>query len=301
MRQWFQNGDIVLVDRGYRDCIPFLEQLGIESRMPALLERGQRQLTTEDANQSRIVTILRWVVEARQGHFRSIFKIFDHTFEIQNGKHVGDYYRICGAILNRYHPPITRRDATVERARQMRARAQVPNVVQARVELENLTRRNAQWRRLENQVPNFPRLEIDFLRDLTFGVYQVNLSPGYIQDLLNIDNNNQNNNDDDEEREMLIDESINENNSIRVRVKSRFWAARRHQVFISFIDDPQPEDESVITGYYCTCQVGARTLGTCAHVSCVLWYLGWARHQPNVKYPDTSLLHTTLDVAHRAD
>ena len=59
MRECFQNGDIFFVDRGYRDCVPFLEQLGIEIRMPAPLERGQSQLTTEDANQSRIVTILR--------------------------------------------------------------------------------------------------------------------------------------------------------------------------------------------------------------------------------------------------
>lgn len=28
LRNWFQDGDIVLVDRGYRDAIPFLRLLG---------------------------------------------------------------------------------------------------------------------------------------------------------------------------------------------------------------------------------------------------------------------------------
>ena len=68
LRNWFQNGDIVLVDRGYRDVIPFLNRLGISYKMPALLERGQHQLTTEQANDSRIITKMRWIVESRNGH-----------------------------------------------------------------------------------------------------------------------------------------------------------------------------------------------------------------------------------------
>ena len=33
-----------------------------------------------------------------------------------------------------------------------------------------------------------------------------------------------------------------------------------------------------ITGWYCQCKVGARTIGCCAHVAAVLWYLGHQRH-----------------------
>ena len=56
LANWFQNGDIILVDRGYRDAIPLLQRHGIDHRMPALTQPGQRQLQTEDANNSRIVT-----------------------------------------------------------------------------------------------------------------------------------------------------------------------------------------------------------------------------------------------------
>ncbi|EFN69791.1 hypothetical protein EAG_03885, partial [Camponotus floridanus] len=76
MRRWFQNNDIIIIDRGYRDAILLFERLGITWKMPALLNQNERQLNTEDANESRLVTKSRWVVEARNGHLRSIFKIF---------------------------------------------------------------------------------------------------------------------------------------------------------------------------------------------------------------------------------
>ena len=40
---------------------------------------------------------------------------------------------------------------------------------------------------------------------------------------------------------------------------------------------------------------GARTLGTCAHVASIIWFLGYARHQENIRYPDSLLLQSTLD------
>lgn len=36
--------------------------------------------------------------------------------------------------------------------------------------------------------------------------------------------------------------------------------------------------EGTIVGWYCLCKSGARTVGCCAHVASVLWYLGFYRH-----------------------
>ena len=141
---WLQNRDIVLVDRGYRDVVPLLQRLGIQCEMPALLQCSQQQLSTEDANSSRIVTKNRWVVESRNGHLRSIFKFFDKTMNMQHARNLNQFYRIAGAIINRYHPVITMQNATPELARQILERAQSPNAVQQRVENENLRARNAQ-------------------------------------------------------------------------------------------------------------------------------------------------------------
>lgn len=95
---------------------------------------------------------------------------------------------------------------------------------------------------------------------------------------------------------------MKENNLVRIRV-SKLRHSTKHQVLIAYINqnDITEEDENIISGYYYTCQSGARTLGTCAHIVSVLWYLDYARHQLYVKYPQSNLLYTTMDAAHRAD
>jgi len=42
MKQWFAIGDIFLLDRGYRDVIPFLEERQYVAKMPPCAVRGQR-------------------------------------------------------------------------------------------------------------------------------------------------------------------------------------------------------------------------------------------------------------------
>lgn len=92
---------------------------------------------------------------------------------------IGDYYRIAGAIINRYYPLIHMQEASVEIAREMLQRAQTVNVVQTQLDVDNLLARYTQWERLNNQVLDFPRFDIDYIRGLTVGIYQVNLAPGY--------------------------------------------------------------------------------------------------------------------------
>lgn len=76
LREWLGENVIIIVDRGYRDVLPLLQNLGIETHMPPLLQEGQTQLSTEDANDSRLITKSRWIVEARNGHIKMIFKFF---------------------------------------------------------------------------------------------------------------------------------------------------------------------------------------------------------------------------------
>lgn len=99
MRAWFQNGDILVVDRGYRDAIPMLEALGIHVKMPSILEPGQRQFSTEQANESRLVTKTRWIIEARNGHIKNIFKFFAQTVIMPHVTNLGDFFRIARTII----------------------------------------------------------------------------------------------------------------------------------------------------------------------------------------------------------
>ena len=274
MRRWFQDDDIIIVDRGYRDAIPLFEPLGITWKMPALLNQYERELTTEDANESRLVTKSRWAVYARKGHLISIFKIFQQTVQIQQIPYIGDFYWIAG-----------------ERAREL-------NIVQALVEAENLHTRNAQrWVRLNaGQIQNFPILTIEQLKDRTFGIYQVKLAPSYVQDKL------QREAEEKFQLEMLRNQNrLPQPDFIRARVS-------KHQLWIAYIStdeeneqmqDEEDENENHIQGYYCSCKSGARTVGTCAHIASIIWFLGYAQHQENVHYPSTRLMESVQDAGNR--
>jgi hypothetical protein len=53
---WVNENDIFIVDRGFRDALPLLEEIGIKGEMPKFLKKGEKQMSTEYANLSRLVT-----------------------------------------------------------------------------------------------------------------------------------------------------------------------------------------------------------------------------------------------------
>lgn len=61
----FQPSDIFVLDREFRDSSKTLEGLGFVVRMPSFVNEVGGQLTNKQANDSRLVRELRWVVEAR--------------------------------------------------------------------------------------------------------------------------------------------------------------------------------------------------------------------------------------------
>lgn len=301
LTQWFQDEDIIIVDRGYRDVIPLLQTLDISCLMPNFLQRNQKQFTTEEANENRRITKTRWIVEARNGHLKSIFKFLGQTMIVPHLKNLKDFYEIAGALINKYHSPISMENDNPEFARELLRKANVANAVQERVEADRLCRRNGQWEHLtEEHVQDFPRLSLQQLKELTVGTFQVRLANAYVQDKVHRD----------EDGGFELDMHINEQSFMRVRVNSRHQNAVHHQIFIKYrstdiefnAEDLDDFDlDNLILGYYCTCKSGARTLGACAHVTSVIWYLAYARHEPNVKYPPTSLIQVVLDAGRAPD
>lgn len=130
LQEWLGENAIIIVDRGYRDVLPLLQNLGIETHMPPLLQEGQTQLNTEDANDSRLITKSRWIVEARNGHIKMIFKFFKGIIAYHHIIHLREYYLIAGALINRYHEHILMKDATAELARDMLERTRTANNLQ---------------------------------------------------------------------------------------------------------------------------------------------------------------------------
>lgn len=99
---------------------------------------------------------------------------------------------------------------------------------------------------------------------------------------------------------MLLNENrLPEPEFLRVKVGFCYRNRTRHQLWISYLPNVAVEN-ALIRGYYCTCMTGARTLGTCVHVTSVLWYLGYARHNNDVNCPSQELIHTIADAADRS-
>ncbi|KAH3779575.1 hypothetical protein DPMN_157378 [Dreissena polymorpha] len=56
IKEWIKPNDVFVVDHGFRDSITLLSNMGIHAEMPAFINKGVKQMPTEDANTSRLVT-----------------------------------------------------------------------------------------------------------------------------------------------------------------------------------------------------------------------------------------------------
>lgn len=101
MKEWLQESDVLIVDRGFRDAVDYLEENGFRMEMPSYLERGSKQHDTEDANHSRLITKVRWVVESANGPMKQ-WKLLDHVVPNNLVPRIGDFTRIVCALYNKF-------------------------------------------------------------------------------------------------------------------------------------------------------------------------------------------------------
>lgn len=73
----FRAGDVMLLDRGFRDCVRFLRTKNLDVRLPKFMNKASRnQLTTIEDNKSRFVTKMRFAIEAANGRMKSKWHLF---------------------------------------------------------------------------------------------------------------------------------------------------------------------------------------------------------------------------------
>ena len=106
MNDWIQPGDVMIVDRGFRDATDVLEDLGVRTEMPKFLPKGQKQFTCEEANTSRMVTKIRWVVESVNGRLKQ-WKYLQNIVPNNQIPDIGENVKLIGAICNKYKPPLS--------------------------------------------------------------------------------------------------------------------------------------------------------------------------------------------------
>lgn len=88
-------------DRGFHDAVEIITDFGFQCEMPTFLNKTMKQHTTEEANSSRLVTTLRWVVESANSRLkrRKIFVVTTTQLPF-----IGDFVKIAEALTIAYRP-----------------------------------------------------------------------------------------------------------------------------------------------------------------------------------------------------
>jgi len=148
LRNWLTSDDILVVDRGFRDSIDLIEDLGLIAKMPHFLQ-NKHQHTTEEANESRLITSVRWIVEAVNGLIKR-WKALGQVMPNSQIPLIGDFVRIVCAICNAFRPPrVKKNDEQEIVAKRMLKLAKKPNQLKLLVETENWAKQRVIWQKME--------------------------------------------------------------------------------------------------------------------------------------------------------
>ena len=167
---WIRDGDVMILDRGFRDSLGVLKALGIDAAMPSFLDKNQRQFDVYEANRSRFVTKLRWIVESANARIKR-FRWFSQTIPNSSLPSVADFLAIVAALNNCFHVPMVvpkpNDDYVINQMNHLLTQS---NVLHERLIEDNLMRSNV-WEATDSNdlAEPFPNLSLDYIRSLTLG------------------------------------------------------------------------------------------------------------------------------------
>lgn len=293
---WFYRpGDIFILDRGFRDSVGLLQEYGYEVHMPENKPRRQLQYTTEQANKSRLVTICRWVVEVVNGRFKRDFRLLRNVYSNRALFSMIEYFKIAAALLNDFHVLVDNNVHAAEFLAIIRDRINLPNILGNVVLQNNYNRRRTDFQLMIANLPgfeNFPRITEEEMILFALGSYQLKQARSYYgehilpnggfvielgggipaAEVRQLDR-----------RDLWL---------IRGRIQSRHVQAKTYYVYVAI--DPELNGREALPYYYCSCNIGNRTLGCCAHVMTIIWYMGFARHEPFIIPPAQGLQNVII-------
>lgn len=259
-KQWVCENDVIIVDRGFRDSVELLHEIGVRTEMPSFVKKGESQLPVEESNTTRLITKIRWIVESVNGRIKQ-WKYLDRVLPNSQIPYVADYVKIVCALMNKYWPETNTEDAEKEEQLgcKMLHLSKQQNVLHERIKSDGLEKRSCRWEKTSaSSVLEFPRLSEEDIRNLTVGVYQLKLAPSYTREHL----------DSDGSFDVLI--CNHEPDLLCAKIQSRHVSSRGYRVWIQY-------SEVQVIGWYCQCKVGTRVVGKCSHVTSIIWYLGLGR------------------------
>ena len=270
----FRHGDVVIVDRGFRDAKAPLEQRGFIVKMPTCTHSHQAKLTTKQANETRIITAVRWRIEYINGKLKQ-YKLLDKVRPNRTLQSLRPDCRIACALINEYFKPMeTDQQTAIDIVDKMLKRLPTQNRLLEEVDSLNLDKHRKNFKTLTSEdCPEFPKLTKQDLADITLGSYQIKMAKLYVSAHL----------DNEGKYSFQICTDQDEPGLLRVEVHSRHKHNTFYKVYVKY--QPNGRGSDAIIGYVCRCKVGSRTVGCCSHITSVLWFLGYARYKGQIKRP----------------
>ncbi|CAF4951949.1 unnamed protein product [Rotaria magnacalcarata] len=239
-----------------------MKALGLEATMPSFLD-DRRQFSAEEANESRCITKIRWVVEAANRRLKQ-FKYFANTIQNSSLVYSESDMSIACALTNHYQPPMARSKLEDEEIGvQIIQLRQQKNKIQLLLEENNLIRRFSLWEIINHTeiIDGFSIMTQDDLGDLTFGVFQLKRARSYAEERYSSTNLTSD-----------VASSVHRckiiPNLIRIPTQSAHSNRVKYHPTIHFTDQ-------AILGWWCDCFTGARFLGCCSHIASVIWFLSY--------------------------
>ena len=222
--------------------------------MLVYLRKGQKQHTTREANEAQLVTKVRWTVESYHARLKK-WRFFSERIEILLLPKLQDCVKIVSAPLNCYRGLIVKDHNTRHMnklARQMKQRLNKNNTLAELVEAGYLSMKQ-KWTKIDEVDFAFPEMDLEDLRQLFFGSYQIKQCQSYAEEHLDVNG------------DFAIQISKDTDDIIRCAIKSRHSNSTRYYAWIQFflIGDP-------ILSWYCQCKAGARTIDACAHEATII-------------------------------
>ena len=249
-----------------------------------------KQLTTFQANESRLVTKCRWVIEVINAFLKG-FKALDNVKNVTL-PHLMIDFKIAAAFINLFYKKLFS-DGVKQSliAKLMLEKMELPNKLEPLINKLKLKRLELFEKMNAALVTDFPKLdEEDIKTYITNGSYQVNQSLGYLAEhfktngeyviYLNRKNHIENN-----------------CNYLRAKVHSRHINRKTYDVFIGYF--PNQAGPESIDSWFCTCRNGKRTVGCCSHIASIIYYLSCAKYLVNIRTPagflDNLIIPTLLN------
>ena len=173
---WLKPNDVLIVDRGFRDCLPLLNRFGCKTHILAFLSKIEKQFTANEVNQTRLN--YRDILGSRSAHGRiKIWHCFDRVLPNSMILIAGDLFSIVCALVNGYRPlfaPNVSNDDMI--ADKMLSLVGESNKLKESIDkLIPDNTKGLNWRRIDasNTIRDLPILTVDQLNEITLGWFKM--------------------------------------------------------------------------------------------------------------------------------